>query len=69
MDLDDIVFRGKCEKFCPYFYNKNLKNKAHIIFMPYNYLFEDSYVLEENGINLKNAILIIDEAHNIQQAL
>ena len=45
MDLDDIVFRGKCEKFCPYFYNKNLKNKAHIIFMPYNYLFEDSYVL------------------------
>jgi len=46
MDLDDIVFRGKCEKFCPYFYNKNLKNKAHIIFMPYNYLFEESYVLE-----------------------
>ncbi len=36
--------------------------------MPYNYLFEE-HTMEENGINLRNAILIIDEAHNIQQAL
>jgi Rad3-related DNA helicase len=36
--------------------------------MPYNYLFED-HALEENGISLRNAIVIVDEAHNIQQAL
>ena len=31
--------------------------------MPYNYLFED---LEQFSLSLENAILIIDEAHNIQ---
>ena len=31
--------------------------------MPYNYLLED---LEQFSLSLENAILIIDEAHNIQ---
>jgi Rad3-related DNA helicase len=32
--------------------------------MPYNYLMED-FSHEQSSLSLENAILIIDEAHNI----
>lgn len=36
--------------------------------MPYNYLFEEN-VMEENGLSLTGSIVIVDEAHNLQQTL
>ncbi len=39
--------------------------EADIIFMPYNYLMDDES-REGSNIDLTNAILIIDEAHNIK---
>lgn len=38
--------------------------EADIIFMPYNYLLDKKY-RENFNIDLGNAIIIVDEAHNI----
>jgi Rad3-related DNA helicase len=39
--------------------------EADIIFMPYNYLMDEDN-REGSNLDLANAILIIDEAHNIK---
>jgi regulator of telomere elongation helicase 1 len=39
--------------------------EVDIIFMPYNYLMDDDS-REGSNLDLANAILIIDEAHNIK---
>jgi Rad3-related DNA helicase len=39
--------------------------EADLIFMPYNYLLDGSN-REGQGVDLENAILIVDEAHNIK---
>src|SRR5690606_5098775 len=49
---------------CTYFYLKESSKFADIIFMPYNYVI-DPYIRKSLEINLKNSILIIDEAHNL----
>jgi len=38
-----------------------------LVFMPYNYLI-NSKIREKMGVDLKNAIIIIDEGHNISSA-
>ena len=59
LDLEDLKDNCKSNSICPYFYNKKVSTKADIIFMPYNYIFSKQDVLD-----LKNSILVIDEAHN-----
>ena len=39
--------------------------KSDIVFMPYNYIFEGE-IRKALDIDLKNAIIVIDEAHNVQ---
>lgn len=50
---------------CPYFAARSLQEEADVIFAPYNYLI-DGNIRESSEIKLDNAILIIDEAHNIE---
>ena len=37
-DLEDMVKVGKKVRACPYYAIRELKNKSHIVFCPYNYL-------------------------------
>ena len=39
--------------------------EGDIIFMPYNYLLDSNYRKNLN-INISNAVVIVDEAHNIK---
>lgn len=64
-DIEDLVKAGKKLGACPFFATKELKNKADIIFCPYNYLVSES-IRTSLDLNLKGAILIFDEAHNIE---
>lgn len=76
IDLQDIEnvrniedFRSHCDQqeVCAYFAARELKEVAEIIFCPYNYLINPS-VRKSMRIDLKDKILIIDEAHNIENS-
>ncbi|XP_011502066.1 PREDICTED: regulator of telomere elongation helicase 1 homolog [Ceratosolen solmsi marchali] len=66
LDIEDLVKTSKKNKCCPYFLSKDLKESADIIFMPYNYLL-DPKIRKNQGIELKNKIILLDEAHNIEK--
>lgn len=51
---------------CPYYTARHLKDGSDILFMPYNYLL-DRKLRKSNNIDLNNAVLIFDEAHNVER--
>ncbi|XP_020847477.1 Fanconi anemia group J protein isoform X1 [Phascolarctos cinereus] len=64
-DIEDLVSLGRKLKACPYYAARELMLDADIVFCPYNYLL-DSQIRESMDINLKEQIIILDEAHNIE---
>jgi len=66
-DLEELVKAGKKVKACPYYATRELKNTAQIILCPYNYLVEPR-IRKSMEIFLKNQIVILDEAHNIEDS-
>ncbi|XP_029158437.1 Fanconi anemia group J protein homolog [Nylanderia fulva] len=64
-DVEDLVSLGKEIGTCPYFGARSLMAQAEIIFCPYNYIV-DPKIRESMQINLKGDIVILDEAHNIE---
>ena len=66
-DIEDLVKVGKKVRACPYYGVRELKIKSHIVFCPYNYLVEP-IIRKSMEISLKNNIVILDEAHNIEDS-
>ncbi|KAJ3092901.1 hypothetical protein HK102_000877 [Quaeritorhiza haematococci] len=66
-DIEDLTKLGKKVKGCPYYTARGLAETAEIIFAPYNYLV-DPLIRQAAEIDLKDNIVIIDEAHNIEDA-
>ncbi|KAG7205994.1 hypothetical protein KM043_003400 [Ampulex compressa] len=64
-DIEDLVKVGNDAGACPYFAARNLMAEAEIIFCPYNYLI-DPDIRQSMQISLKGEIIILDEAHNIE---
>ena len=56
--------QGREHKLCPYYGARQSVVTAEIIALPYNILFQKE-TRQSFSINLKNQILIIDEAHNL----
>lgn len=52
---------------CPYYAARKLYDGAELIFCPYNYII-DPVIRNILDINLKDSIVILDEAHNIEDA-
>ncbi|CAG8485472.1 5906_t:CDS:10 [Ambispora gerdemannii] len=67
LDIEDLIKFGKKNVACPYFLSRENQNNADIIFLPYNYLIDASSRKAQN-LNLDNAILIFDEAHNLESS-
>lgn len=65
-DIEDLVTIGKKCKACPYYLSRDLATNADIVFMPYNYLL-DAKILKSFKINLNGAVIILDEAHNVEK--
>lgn len=63
-DIEDFGKAGRDEKICPYYGARYSIPTAEIIALPYNILFQKE-TRESFSINLKNQIVIIDEAHNL----
>ncbi|XP_029912387.1 regulator of telomere elongation helicase 1 isoform X2 [Myripristis murdjan] len=66
LDVEDLVKFGNKQRACPYYLSRSLKQQADIIFMPYNYLL-DPKSRRAHNIELKGAVVIFDEAHNVEK--
>uniref|UniRef100_A0A8C1TD92 Regulator of telomere elongation helicase 1 n=1 Tax=Cyprinus carpio TaxID=7962 RepID=A0A8C1TD92_CYPCA len=64
MDVEDLTVCS--HRVCPYYLSRSLKQHADVIFMPYNYLL-DPKSRRAHNIELKGAVVIFDEAHNIEK--
>lgn len=64
-DIEELVSLGRKLKACPYYTARELIEDADIVFCPYNYLL-DSQIRETMDIKLKGQVVILDEAHNIE---
>uniref|UniRef100_A0A0N4ZAK0 DNA 5'-3' helicase n=1 Tax=Parastrongyloides trichosuri TaxID=131310 RepID=A0A0N4ZAK0_PARTI len=65
-DLEEIVDFGDATGVCPYYATSSiLKIDADLIFCPFNYLI-DPVIRRSTKTSFKNAIVILDEAHNVE---
>ncbi|XP_071541699.1 Fanconi anemia group J protein homolog isoform X2 [Panulirus ornatus] len=66
-DIEDLVTLGKGIQACPYFAARSLMTTAEIVICPYNYLI-DPLIRESMDIHLNGNVIVIDEAHNIEDS-
>ena len=66
MDIEDLHKLGRKHNFCPYYMSRELYQSADVIFMPYNYLL-DHKIRSSLDIDYNGAVIIFDEAHNVQK--
>lgn len=66
-DLEDFVSMCQRKRICPYFGAREMLDKSDIIFCPYNYLV-DPLIRSALNIHLKGNVIIMDEAHNIEDS-
>lgn len=67
-DIEDIVQLGKEIKSCPYYASRKAIPDVELVVLPYNILLHKP-TREAYGIVLKDNIVIIDEAHNLVEAV
>ncbi|XP_035222077.1 ATP-dependent DNA helicase DDX11-like isoform X2 [Stegodyphus dumicola] len=67
-DIEEIVHMGKELLSCPYYASRNVIPDVELVVLPYNILMHKA-TRDAYGIVLKNNVLIIDEAHNLVEAI
>ncbi|PTB73848.1 DNA repair helicase [Trichoderma longibrachiatum ATCC 18648] len=67
-DIEDLHLLGKTLAVCPYYASRVALPGAEIITLPYPLLLQQS-AREALGIKLEGNVVIIDEAHNILDAI
>ncbi|TVT97376.1 hypothetical protein EJB05_57375, partial [Eragrostis curvula] len=68
LDIEDLARVGKRIGTCPYYGSRDLVRTADLVVLPYQSLLLKS-ARESLGVNLKNSVVIIDEAHNLADSL
>ncbi|VVA95970.1 unnamed protein product [Arabis nemorensis] len=68
MDIEDLVQLGREMGTCPYYGSRRMAPAADLVILPYQSLLSKSS-RESLGLNLKNNVVIIDEAHNLADTL
>lgn len=68
LDIEDLVHLGRSIGTCPYYGSRSIIPSADLVVLPYQSLLSKSS-RESLGLNLKNNIVIIDEAHNLADSL
>lgn len=67
-DIEDLHQLGKSHNICPYYASRTAIPTAEIITLPYPLLLQET-AREALGIKLEGNIVIVDEAHNIMDAV
>ncbi|GMH15967.1 hypothetical protein Nepgr_017808 [Nepenthes gracilis] len=68
MDIEDLVHLGSRLGTCPYYGSRNMLPWSDLVVLPYQSLLSKA-TRESLGLNLKNNVVIIDEAHNLADSL
>lgn len=68
VDVEDLHKLGADLKVCPYYGSRSIIPHAEIVILPYQLLMLRSS-REALGIDLKDSVVIIDEAHNVLDAI
>ncbi|CAK9174607.1 unnamed protein product [Ilex paraguariensis] len=68
LDIEDLVHLGRRIETCPYYGSRSMVPTADLVVLPYQSLLSKSS-RESLGLDLKNNIIIIDEAHNLADSL
>ncbi|KAJ8358971.1 hypothetical protein SKAU_G00154960 [Synaphobranchus kaupii] len=66
-DIEELVHLGARLHSCAHYAARELMQGANIVFCPYNYLL-DPLIRESMMINLKGQVVVLDEAHNIEDS-
>lgn len=53
---------------CPYYLSRAIARHAELVFAPYNYVL-DPFIRKSLDISLENTIVVLDEAHNVEDTL
>ena len=67
-DIEDMGSLGKEIGICPYYASRSAIRPAEIVTLPYPLLLQKS-AREALGLSLKGHVVIIDEAHNLMDAI
>ena len=67
-DVEEIAQKGETLKTCAYYASRKAIPHGQLILVPYNSILHKNTRIS-SGINLKGNILIIDEAHNLLEAI
>ncbi|KAG9835275.1 ATP-dependent RNA helicase CHL1, partial [Aureobasidium melanogenum] len=67
-DIEDLGTLGKKLGVCPYYATRPAVKPSEIVTLPYPLLLQKT-AREALGLSLKNHIIIIDEAHNLMDAI
>ncbi|KAK4428096.1 ATP-dependent DNA helicase DDX11 [Sesamum alatum] len=68
LDIEDLVQIGRNLGSCPYYGSRRMVHMADLVVLPYQSLLSKSS-RESLGLNLKDSVIIIDEAHNLADTL
>lgn len=68
LDIEDLLRMGNTHRACAFYASKELVETAEIVFLPYNYLIDNKTQLTAAKLDLSNAIIIFDEAHNVESS-
>ncbi|KAI4487393.1 hypothetical protein M0804_005542 [Polistes exclamans] len=67
-DIEEIIQKGEELNACPYYTVRKSIQEGQLILVPYNSILHKNTRIS-SGINLKGNVLIIDEAHNLLDAI
>lgn len=67
-DIEDLHELGKRHQVCPYYASRTAIPSAEVITLPYPLLLQET-AREALGIKLEGNVVIVDEAHNIMDAV
>ncbi len=67
-DIEDIVAHGRAHSACPYYASRSAVKSAELVALPYTSLVHKG-TREALGVSLDGNVIVIDEAHNLIDAV
>lgn len=68
MDIEELATLGKQRRICPYYASRSVSQETDIVLAPYSSVIV-SDTRDSLGLDLTNSVVIVDEAHNLIDAI